>query len=57
VISCGPASSSRMFVIRAVFAEQIKFVLYLVKTENYKASIYVIFSIVLFPPNTYVQIF
>jgi len=44
-------------VLRAVFAEQIKFVLYLVKTENYEASIYVIFSIVLFPPVAYVQIF
>jgi len=44
-------------VLRAVFAEQINFVLYLVKTENYEASIYVIFSIVLFPPVTNVQIF
>jgi len=44
-------------VLRAVFVEQIKFVLYLVNTENYEASIYVIFSIVLFPPVTYVQIF
>jgi hypothetical protein len=69
VSSCGRVSFSRMTLlhglnylakgvrVRAVFAEQIKFVLYLVKSENYKASIYVIFSIVRFPPVTYVQIF